>query len=136
MDSSKRWEIFLGAPNRRFSNGVRVTMNSRKVILLSKEAFEAIGSPAAVELRWDENTRTIGLSPCDIAATNAFPLRQKVINSSGKKHAYRLVHASPFCKHHGIGPDRTILFRDVDMDNDGTLLLELTTAINIGRRIK
>ena len=130
MGSKSRWEVYPGVPNRLDRGGPRVTLNHRKVFLLNIAAYEALGGPAAVELRYDEETRTIGLTPKDPRNLTAFPLKGKVNN---KKYRYRIIHGAPFCKHFGISPKSTILFTNVDMDNDGTLLLELNTAVVVGR---
>ncbi len=131
MEAKSRWEIYQGTPNNRKSNGEpRVTLNHRRVFLLNQAAYEALGAVAAVELRYDERTRTIGLAPRDPRIQSAFPLKGKVNN---KKYNYKLIHAAPFCKHFEIKPKSTILFTNVDLDNDGTLLLELNTAVAVGR---
>ena len=135
MNTKSRWEVYQGTANRTHRDGLRVTLSGRKILMLNKAAFDALGGPPAAELRYDESTRTIGLFPRDIRIPNAFPIRRK---SGGKvkKYNYMLIHASPFCKHHEINPTRTLLFTNVDLDNDGTLLLELNTAVNIGRGLR
>ena len=130
MERKSRWEIYSGVPNRVHRDGPRVTLNYRKVFLLNMAAYEALGMPAAVELRYDEHTRTIGLAPKDPRTLSAFPLKGK---SGSKKYNYRIIHAAPFCKHFDINPKRTILFTNVDLDNEGTLTLELNTAVAVGR---
>jgi hypothetical protein len=50
-----------------------------------------------------------------------------------RKYEYRIVHTAAFCKHFDIYPKSTILFTKPDMENDGTLLLDLNTAVNVGR---
>ena len=125
-----RWQVYTGLPNRvGTGNQPRVTLNHRKVFLLNRAACEALGSPAAVELRYDEDTRTIGLAPMDPRILSAFPLK----DHKARKYTYRIIHASPFCKQFGITPRGTLLFTNVDMDNEGTLLLELNTAVPVGR---
>ena len=130
MGSKSRWQIYPGMPNQRTSGGPRVTLNHRKVFLLNQAAYKVLGEPAAVELRYDEETRTIGLAARDPRILSAFPLKGKVNHT---KYSYRIIHGAPFCKHFGISPKATILFTNVDMDNDGTLLLELNTAVVVGR---
>ena len=130
MQKKSRWQVYSGTPNRFTSGGIRVTLNYRKVFLLNEEACKALGDPAAVELRYDEETRTIGLAPKDPRTLSAFPLKGKINN---KKYRYRVIHGSPFCKHFDINPTRTILFTNIDLDNDGSMLLELKTAVTVGR---
>ena len=125
----KHWTEFEGSPNRVDKDQPRVTLNSRGVILLNRQAFEAMDTPPAVTLLFDENNNIIGLKPADIRRQNAFPIKQK------DKWHNRTVHASPFCKHFNIRVERTVLFNEVDVDNEGVLKLELqkTTAIGRGR---
>lgn len=131
IKEKSRWEIYPGTPNNWISNGgPRVTLNHRKMLLLNQAAYDIMGGPAAVELRYDERTRTIGLTPKDPRILTAFPIRGKV---NQKKYNYKTIHAAPFCKHFEINPKGTVLFTNVDLDNDGTLLLELTTAVAVGR---
>lgn len=130
MTKKRNWQVYAGRPNRVTIGDLRVTLNHRKVFLLNQKVFEAMGFPAAVELRYDEDTRTIGMAPKDPRNLSAFPLKGKVNNN---KYKYRTVHGSPFCKQFGIDPKGTILFTNIDLDNDGTLILELNAAVPVGR---
>ena len=100
------------------------------MFLLNQKACEALGSAGAVEMRYDEDTRTIGLAPKDPRQSNVFELKSKV---NHKKYSYRVIYAAPYCKQFGIDPRGTLLFTNIDLDNEGTLLLELNTAVTIGR---
>lgn len=128
----KHWTIFEGGPNRAGRDALRVTLSPKKTFLLNRKAYEALGSPAAVELRFDEGTRTIGLKPTDTRRPNAFPVKQKAKDKAGK-YNYRLIYASPFCKHFDIRPEATVLFNKVDLTDDGIMLLELSRAVKVGR---
>lgn len=127
----RNWTKYLGRPNQGDRMAVRVTLNSRGVILLNRRAYECIGSPGAVELMYDEGEKVIGLRPKDIRHANAFPLKFKHTNDN--KYQYRIISASPFCKHFSIEPKYTILFTQPDLDNDGTLQLPLVSAVNVSR---
>ncbi len=122
--------MFHGTPNRVNRDGPRVTLNPRSVFLLNSRAYEMLGRPAAVELGYDESTRTIGLLPRDARNLSAFPIKGKINN---KRYTYRVIHAAPFCRHYEIRPKRTILFTHIDLDNEGFLLLELATAVAVTR---
>ena len=111
---------------------VRITLNSRGVMLFNRRAYEAMGSPAAAEIMFDEESNTIGLKPRDIRFQNAFPFKSKKYRRD-TKYSYRIISASPFCKHFDIKPKSTILFTTPDLENDGTLLLDLNTAVSVGR---
>lgn len=106
---------------------LRVTMSSKGVILLNAKAHAALNTPSAVTLHYDENERVIGLKPADPRNRHAFPLQQK------EKGRYRVIYAAPFCRHFGITMPRTLLFNDIDLDNEGTMTLALRTATAITR---
>ncbi len=99
----------------------------KKVIMLNRIAYEALGTPPAVELMFDETLKIIGVKPIDARRPNAFPLKAK------KGSQYRLIFASAFCTHFGIRIDRTVKFNSVDIDNEGVMTLEVANAINVGR---
>ncbi len=86
-----------------------------------------------MELRFDEGTRTIGLRPRDPRRANAFPVRKKAEGKNGQGYSYHTICAAPFCTHFDIRPDCTMLFSKIDMDNEGTLLLEMSQAVKVGR---
>src|SRR5438132_933247 len=121
-----RWTEFEGTPNRMHSRLPRVTLNHRGVLRLNKFAYEALESPAAVKLLFDEHEMVIGLQAEDIKRANAFPVKLK------DKFHNRLIHAQPFCKHFRICVERTVLFNDIDIDRDGVMTLSLRQTINIG----
>ena len=126
----KTFTEFIGKPNRANADTPRVTLNPRGVMMLNERAVEAFDSPAAVTLHYDEDSRMIALKPVDARRPNAFPLKKK-----DKQYKYRVIHASPFCRHFGIRLDRTILFHEIDLDDEGVMTLSLrsTTAITRGR---
>lgn len=128
---ARNWTKYQGGPNQGDRMAVRITLNPRGVILLNRRAYECIGSPGAVELMYDEDEQVIGLRPKDIRHSNAFPLKTKGTN--GRKYTYKVISASPFCKHFSIEPKGTILFTQPDLDNDGTLQLPLGSAVSVGR---
>lgn len=122
--------MFHGTPNRVNLDGPRVTLNHRSVLLLNTAAYEMLGEPAAVAFGYDENTRTIGMVPSDPRNLSSFGVKGKINN---KKYRYRIIHAAPFCRHHEINPKRTILFTNIDLNDEGFMLLELSTAVAVTR---
>jgi hypothetical protein len=123
----KRWTKFEGSPNGMRRGEPRVTMHKVKTILLNKVMFEAIGSPAAVEMYFDAPRNMIGLKPADKNLRSAFPVKPK---GNG---THRLIAAGAFCTHFGIKVEGTILFQRPFIDRDGTLELDLTKTTTIGR---
>ena len=124
---SDRWTEFEGRPNRRASDEPRVTLNNRGVLLLNRNAYEALGTPAAVKLFFDEDSRVIGLKPEDERRSNAFPVKQK------DKYHNRTIYAHPFCRHFGIDVRRTVKFNEIDIDREGMMRLELNRTQTIGK---
>jgi hypothetical protein len=108
---------------------LRVTPNPKGMFLLNRKAYEVMNTPPAVVLLFDENSNVIGLKPAEPSRPNAFPVKTK------DKYQNRIIYASPFCKHFKIKVERTVMFYDVDLDNEGILKLPLqkTTAIGRGR---
>lgn len=119
---------FEGTPNRVHPNAPGITLNHRGLLRLNKNAYVALGMPQAITLYYDDDERVIGLKPEDIRRRNAFPLKVRDGCSS------RFAHTIPFCKHFKIKIEGTILFHEIDMTNDGIMLLPLskTTAIGNG----
>jgi hypothetical protein len=102
-------------------------LSNRHVLLLNKAAFEALGSPAAVKLRYEEGKRVIGLLPIDPQHSNAFPVKQK------DKWHNRTIQIHPLCRNYGIDIRRTVLFNEIDIDGDGMMRLELNHTVTIGK---
>lgn len=123
----KHFVTFDGSPYGRRSEKARVTLGPKKTILLNRLAHEAFGTPAAVELLFDENAKQIGLKPCDPHRRNAFPLTKR------KDGNHRIIHAGAFCTHFGIATDRTVLFEEIDIDTKGMMILDMTKTVNVGR---
>jgi hypothetical protein len=125
---SMKFEEFKGGPNRIERDVPRVTLNERGLLHMNKLAFEAFGSPGAVKLFFEENEMVIALKPADLRHRNAFPLKRHNAGST------RIIHALPLCKHYKIPIERTILFNEIDIDNEGTMFLSLKNTTRIGRR--
>jgi hypothetical protein len=124
----RRWLDFEKRPNRTSIGEVRVTLNERGLILLNAKAFSALGRPGAATLHYDEDERIIGIRPAEARLRSAFPLKKK-----HSHYTYRVIFASPFCKHFRIKVQRTVQFNQVDIDDDGTMTLPLRSTTSIGR---
>ena len=124
----RQWEIFTGRPNAYSGEAeARITLG-RNTIYLNGKAFEALGSPGAVEMMFEGNERIIGLKPVDRGERNAFPVRQH-----GRTGNYRRIAASAFCRHFRLDTRRTVLFDQPDIDNDGVMLLDLNSTIGVSK---
>lgn len=123
-----KFEEFKGGPNRMRRDDARVTLDERGRLLMNRQAFEAFGSPGAVKLFYEENERVIALKPSEVRHNNAFRVKPK-----GPGHT-RIIHIQPFCKHWKIRVECTVLFNEIDINNEGTMLLSLKNTTRIGRR--
>ena len=122
-----QWEKFNGRPFRnRASNEVRVTLAPQGLIYLNGKAYDALKQPAAVEILFDGNRRIIGLKSTALRHTNAFPLSRHVGN-------YWRICAAAFCQHFRIKPRNTMLFQNVDLDNEGVMMLDLMNTVTVTR---
>lgn len=73
-----------------------VTIQRKGMFSMNQAAFEALGSPEAVELLYDPEEKIIGLRPIDPEAAHAYPVRTMGNGSS------RLVAGTAFATFHGI----------------------------------
>ena len=124
----KQWEVFTGKANAYADEGdVRVTLG-RNTFYLNGKAFEALGSPGAVEMMFEGNERIIGLRPIDPGQRNAFRIRKH-----GRTGNYKRIPASAFCRHIRLDTRQTVLFDQPEIDNDGVMLLDLNSTIGVGK---
>ncbi len=123
----RQWEEFEAGPHVRSGERLHVSLSKKGVILLNEKTFEAIGSPAAAALLFDKRNSSIGVRATHIDRKSAFTVKSK------PKARHRVIHASTFCRHYGIKVDRTIAFPTAEVDDDGTLILDLHSATMIGR---
>ena len=125
---NRHWSIFEGrAYGRSRSDELRVTLGQRHVFYLNKAAYEVLGRPTAVELRYDGNRRIIGMRRCDPRVRNAFTVKP---HSTGN---YRKIHAAAFCRHYRLRIEGTNLFDAADFTHEGILELPMSSMITIGR---
>lgn len=77
---------------------------------------------------YDGNRRIIGLKPTDPAKRNAFAIKHH-----GKGGNYKRISAAAFCTHFRLRVMGTMLFNNVDLDNDGVMLLDMANMITVER---
>jgi|SRR5436190_16603263 len=122
----RQWDEYTAGPTKPRDERLHVTLNQKGVIFLNRKMHEVLGRPAAAILLFDRRNGLIGIRPAN--SKHAFPLKKKSVGTG------RIIHASPFCRHHGMQIDRAIVFHNPDLDDDGTLMLNLETATHIGRK--
>ena len=120
------WQEFDGGEFLERRVRARVTMDTRLQIYLGKVAFEALGRPEAVKLLFDVGGSRIGVRPV--------PRGEKTFGVVRRRDGpYGYVRANTFCRYYGIKPEAPIEFKDVGIDTDGIMVLDLKTARRIRR---
>jgi hypothetical protein len=124
-----RWNKFEGCqfkPNQ--TDEPRVTVDNRGVFNLNEAAWKALDRPAAVEFFVDDSGRIFGMKGCDPREKSAFQVKSKP-----PPYKYHRISAAAFFQHLRMRIDRTVLFRDIDLDNSGVLMLDMNTSVNVTR---
>ena len=121
-----RWEEFSGGPRKPSRDTMHVTLNDSGVLLMNKKAWETLGAPDHIVLMFDRMNNMIGLRSGSAEEKNAFPVK-------GMQNYSRIVYASPFCVHYGLELDRTMMFNEIEFDDQSFLRLMLRTATGVSR---
>jgi hypothetical protein len=90
------FEVFKDRGARRRKDRPVVTLQKKQIMALNPAAYEALGSPVAVELLYAAKARTIGIRAADPAQPHAYVLRQP------KRSQTRVVSVQAFLGHYGI----------------------------------
>lgn len=123
-----QWQVFTGKQHGRWASGEpRVTMGCKGMFYLNLAAFRVLGEPVAVEFFLDKMRRIIGVRPTLPTQKNSFLVRKV---QDGR---YRTIAASAFCQHFGLATSGTLLFNNMEFDDDGVLRLDLVNATKVGR---
>ncbi|HMT06444.1 MAG TPA: hypothetical protein PKA82_00465 [Pyrinomonadaceae bacterium] len=101
---------------------VYVTLNREGWIVMNKQAFKKVGAPEAFTILFDDVNNRIGLKPTYKSMRNAYP-----VGPAGR-HGGKVVRAFRLLTEYGIDLPETIQFQDVEIDNDGIMILDLRTA--------
>lgn len=124
-----QWDVFEGKQHRASARTEpRVTLGAKGTFYLNGAAYEALRSPAAVEMMYDSNERVIGIKPIDPQRRNAF-----VVKHHGSGGSYKRISAAAFCRHFRIDTRDTVLFEEPDLDNDGVMRLDRARTIRVTR---
>ena len=119
---SSDWIEFNDANYDALHGAPRVLLNSKRIFRLNGKALELLGKPAAVRFLFDAARRRIGIRAEDAAKPHAFRVLPAAAGTTS------IVRGASFCKRFGIKPEFTLAFQGVQVDGDGTLILELDTA--------
>jgi hypothetical protein len=102
-------------------------MHPNGVIYMNEAAWAALDRPKRVELMFDKRRRAIGIVKCTPAFESGFEVKDK----SGARG--KIIHASSFCMHFAIRMERTVLFNDIVLDDNGMMILYLDTVTAVTR---
>ncbi len=119
------FEKFKGGPNKPPEHRIHVTLNSRNVIYLNRNARQLLGNPKAVVLHFNREDSIIGITSAHPQLQEAFPLNEK--------DGYWLINAAPFCRNYNIRVPNTQAFVRPDVDNGDMLRLDLKTTVRSSR---
>lgn len=125
---ARKWEEFSDPGTPRIAK-LHVSMSPTGNMMVSRNAYEALGNPSHVVMLWEDETSTIGLRPVPPRTLNAFKLYD-----SGRAGAYRF-HALRFITKHDIRLDYTVRFPTAVIE-DGVLLLELKYRVRSPRFVR
>jgi hypothetical protein len=95
------FEVFKERGARTRKELPLVTIQKKGVMALNVAAFEALGSPQAVELLYAPKAKTIGIRAADPALPHTYNLRQPKVSQT------RLVAAVAFLNHYEIRVEAT-----------------------------
>ena len=89
----------------------RVAIQKRGTISLNRSAFEALGSPAAVELLFDKGEQVVGIRPVPPDVRHSYPLRKQPSSFS------YLIAGQAFCNYYGIPTGETRRYAATTIDD-------------------
>lgn len=124
----KQWDLFTETANSRRADSIRVSLSKRSIFAINQLGYEALDKAEAVELLYDKVNKLIGMRKCSLELPNAFKLRQQ-----GKSKSY-YVRARAFCTFYKIKVKNTVVFDDVEVDEDGILTLDMTKTTDVSPR--
>ena len=122
------WEEFDEPSTPRIAD-LHVSLSPAGCFMLSRNAYEALGSPTHIVLKVEHATGTIGIQPVPPATKNAFKLYD-----SGRAGAYRF-HALRFMVKYKLELKYTVRFPTARIEDD-ILLLELKHKVRSPRAVR
>ncbi|HEY1834907.1 MAG TPA: hypothetical protein VGG08_10745 [Solirubrobacteraceae bacterium] len=112
----------------RATDDPAVSIQKRGTFSLNGAAYEALGSPEAIELLYDRDRKLVAMRAVDPAAESAYPLR-----ALGKGRTW-LASGKAFMNYYGLAVDHAR--RWVAQVEDGMLILNMNeegTDVSLGR---
>lgn len=119
--NNSNWYEFKEDGHAKRRRTPRVQLTKGRHFRFNQKALDLIGSPKAVRFLYDMQLSRVGIRAVEPDEPHAFEVRKE-------KGTLSIVHGALFCDHLGILPEHTVEFQSVRTDDEGTLLLDLTTA--------
>ena len=101
---------------------IHVTLNRHGTISLGKYTYRRMGEPAALLIMFDRVNSRIALKPTALSMKNAYRVGKSGVRFGRRIRAFRMLIDF------GIKIDKTLEFKDAEIDMDGQLILDLRTA--------
>ncbi len=120
--NNSNWYEFKEDGHAKRRRSPRVALTKARKFRFNQKALDLIGSPKAVRFLFDVQLSRIGVRAIAPEESHSFLIRKETEGQSF------VVSGALFCNSLGIRPEHTIEFQSVRADDEGTLLLDLTTA--------
>lgn len=116
------WEECVpGLPRGRWYRP-EATMRPNGDIVFTRTTWDIMERPEHALVLYDRRSQTIGVKPVRAGITNTFRVQPH------GRHGGRIVRAVTLCQQFLIKLERTVRFHDAEIDEDGVLNLDLSTA--------
>ena len=122
------WEDFNTHSELKRVHLPRVTIRPNGEFRLSRTAVDLLGGPTHVALLYDRRNGLIGVRAADAATGYRLGARYRERRSSS------YFFAKNFLNYHNIRLDKTIAFENVDRSVEGYLVLDMSRAVECGRK--
>lgn len=123
------WKEYQVERSRSRSGRMLASLSRGGILMLNGEAYRALGNPFALKVLFDESDGgAIGVVAAAPYEANALQFHTTAPRSG------RYLTLTHFCSLHAITPPQTIVFDDLYLEVDGTLVLELSRARAVSGR--
>ena len=124
----RQWDVFKADIKSGKRYEPLVTLQMKGLLGFNPAAYELLGRPDAVELMFDKLNGSIGIKAVQADSPHAVTVRRA--NSSDS----RAVSAATFCVYYGIRYENSLRFRNIRLDHEGILVLDLRDAREVVKR--
>lgn len=125
------WEVVPRGDTSTSGARLYVAMNPEGHVTFNQRVFEKLGKPEAVLVMFDRVNSRIALKPTYKAVRNAYVVFQR-----GSDRRSMIVRVGRLLVEYGLQIPELLEFKNVEIDSDGQLILDLRTAraSNRGKR--